>query len=332
MRILIIRLSSIGDIILTEPIIRHLREQIPNARIDYLTYERYMPLVKFIEGINVIIPYTSKSQIIRVLKKNRYDIIIDLHSKPKTWLVRFLVPAKNKVTYNKKHLLRWLIVKKIIKREIDSTVSSYLSVFRKLDMIVPEKFHYPRIKVKKRSDYLIKRLRKEIDENNSKLIAIFPGALHPTKRYPLELLAEFIDQYTDDGDPVLFVLMGSREDEEQAEILTELCANKPINWCGRFDIDELVKIISMFDLIITNDSGPMHIAAALGKKQIAIFGATHPCLGFRPLNEKSHVLQINLPCRPCSLHGGKKCPQQHFLCMRSILPEMLEEVVHSSIN
>jgi|SRR5690554_1006163 lipopolysaccharide heptosyltransferase II len=332
MKILIIRLSSIGDIVLTEPILRHLREQVPNATIDYLTKERFIPLVKYFERINIIIPYTSQNQAIRILKKNRYDIIIDLHSKPRTWLLRLLVPAKNKVAYNKRHLLRWLIVKKVIRREIDSTVRSYLSVFRKLDMIVPDKFHYPRIKATKRNDYLIKKLRKEIDAKDSQLVAIFPGALHQTKRYPVEQFADFINHFTDNGERFRFVLMGSQEDQESVAKLSNLCLNKPINWCDRFDLDELVKVISIFDLVITNDSGPMHIAAAAGIKQIAIFGATHPSLGFRPLNKKSLILQVKLPCRPCSLHGGKKCPHQHFLCMRSLLPEMLEEGVHNIIN
>ena len=90
------------------------------------------------------------------------------------------------------------------------------------------------------------------------------------------------------------------------------------NICGELDLQQLVTAIDKMDVIISNDSGPMHIAAALEKPQITIFGATHPKLGFAPLNKNAVILSTDLECQPCSLHGSKACPLDHFNCMKQI--------------
>lgn len=328
MKILIIRLSSIGDIILTEPVVRHLREVYPGSEIDYLTKAQFVPLVRSMEGIDSIIPFYDHKRSLEELRKNKYDIIIDLHSKPKTWLLKLFLPARKKVTYNKRHLQRLMMVKKIRRTFIDSTVDLYFTVFPKLKIDIPRHKYYPRITAPQGHSSLVSRLRDELRENDRQYIAVFPGATHNTKCYPVYYLAEFINQTASDS-RYRFVILGSVRDTERSERLEEMCEIKPLNWCGRFDLEELIKVMSLFDLVITNDSGPMHIAAALQKKQIAIFGATHPSLGFRPLNENAIILQSFLDCRPCSLHGGEKCPLSHFECMKSIKPGLLRQALAS---
>lgn len=86
---------------------------------------------------------------------------------------------------------------------------------------------------------------------------------------------------------------------------------------------ELIRVIGACDLVLSNDSGPMHLAAALGKKQVALFGATHPRLGFSPMNDNAVVLCRDLDCQPCSLHGGHACPKGHFGCMTGIPAEKI---------
>ncbi len=333
MRILVIRLSSIGDIILTEPVIRHFRKLYPGCRIDYITKHSFVSLLEFIDGIHTIIPFTTHSKTVKKVRKSlsedkrhSYDLIVDLHAKPKTFLLKYSLPAKRRVTYNKHHLLRLMIIKKICRKSIDSTVKSYLEVFRKLQLELTEQDNSPTIDVSFEQNNLWNSLTSEFDEKPQGLVAIFPGANHRTKRYPIELFAEFINKFTKDK-RFTFVLLGSVEDKTIAERLMNLCKKKPHNWCGRFDLAQLVEVVSFFDVIITNDSGPLHIAAALKKKQIAIFGATHTCLGFRPLNDNAVILQTDIPCRPCSLHGGEKCPRKHFRCMNNITPERIQNAL-----
>ena len=98
---------------------------------------------------------------------------------------------------------------------------------------------------------------------------------------------------------------------------------RTLNLCDEFSTGKLIAFMDKLDLIISNDSGPMHIAAALRKPQIAIFGSTSTKLGFKPLNKKAIVLETDLNCQPCSLHGRKKCPRTHFNCMRNINPQQL---------
>jgi len=327
-KILIIRLSSIGDIVLTEPVVRCLKEFYPDAEIEYLTKEQYKPLIEFFQGVSKIIPYTNNNQTANLLKDKQYDILIDLHGKYKTWCLKNKLQAKVKVTYNKQHLQRRLIVKKLTKKSIDSTLQLYMSIFSKLKLDVSGKEYQPSLTINTdRKDIRVK-MKIGDDEEQKKMVGIFPGALHQTKRYPIKQFAEFIDLCAQ-GNKFRFVLLGSEKDSPLAREIEDLCQVKPLNWCRKFELKQLIEFISMFDVIITNDSGPMHMAAALNKKQIAIFGATHPKLGFRPLNDKAKIIQIDLSCRPCSLHGGSTCPRIHFKCMKNITPDMLKKALFS---
>jgi lipopolysaccharide heptosyltransferase II len=338
MKILIIRLSSIGDIVLTEPVIRHLRKVYPGCRIDYLTKQPFVPLVKLFEGVDTVIPFIDKTQAVRAVKehlssvsgkeKSEYDLLIDLHAKPKTFLLKIFLPAQRKVSYNKQHLRRFLITAKISKSSIDSTVFLYFSIFSHLNIDIERSDYQPQLKIKLQDSSLNKLWQQEKELKTAKTIALFPGANHKTKRYPVGMLAAFINSIPE-NENYRFVLLGSEEEKAIAERLRNLCRIKPLNWCGRFNLGQLAEIVSYFDVIITNDSGPMHIAAALKKKQIAIFGATHPRLGFAPLNENALILQTDLPCRPCSLHGGENCPKKHFRCLKEISPEKLKEALLS---
>ena len=318
MKILIIRFSSIGDIILTEPISYVLQKKFPDAEIDYLTKKNYIPLIKSFREIENIYHKNCKE-----IFRNKYDIILDLQSKLNSYLISFRLKALKKLHYNKKHLLRLLIVKKLTNSSIDTVLTLYFSPLKKLY-----------IAYEKQKPVLIPKKSKKVDElfdnlkNNRKLIAIFPGAKHNTKKYPKEYFVQFIlinkNRYN-------FVLLGSIEEENLSNFISNKTGNIH-NLTGFFNLSELIYFISKVDIVISNDSGPMHIAAALSKPQIAIFGSTHPNLGFAPLNEKAIILQKNLPCRPCHIHGRKSCPLKHFRCMKDISPYELSKAVKKLIE
>lgn len=326
MKILLIRLSSIGDIILTEPVIRKLKQIYPHCEVSYLTKKQFVPLLERFENISEIIPFHNYRQTIPDLKSRKFDLIIDLHSKLRTFVIRMLINAPHKVVYSKHHLRRYLLVKKIHKKPVESTVLLYFNVFRKLRIDKDPTDHYPQLISGKPTGPCIDELGTAINDPGKKLIALFPGATHPTKCYPLDYLSVVIDELSSERD-CRVVLFGSAGEKGIVNRLIKLCSSEPLNWCGRFDLAELIDVIYLFDIVITNDSGPMHMAAALKKKQVALFGATHPILGFKPHNDNAVVLQTELSCRPCSLHGGKECPRKHFLCMKSIKPEMLKQAV-----
>lgn len=328
-KILIIRFSSIGDIILTEPVVRKLRQLYPSARIDYLTKPGNSDLVRMFPQINNLLLWEDKIQLLKSIRSQKYDLVIDLHNKFNSCIVKYISGAKQILTYQKKHFLRTMIVKKLARSFIDSTTKHYFSVFRKLNSDIYNEInntdllsadYYPLLNPGDISEK-INRVMEEYQISTKKpLLAVFPGATHFTKQYPVDLWIETINLL---GNQYEIVLMGGHQEKYQATRIRNSCKNKPIDLCGVFNLQELTEFLNVCTLIMTNDSGPMHIAAALKKPQIALFGATHTSLGFKPLNSNALIIQQNISCQPCSLHGGKECPKGHFKCMRSIKPEFL---------
>lgn len=316
MHILIVRLSSLGDIILTEPVVRALRQTYPQAVIDYLTKDSYKNLVELFPSVDNV--YSEEE--ISELTETNYDYLIDLHAKMKIFLLRGKLRAKKKLTYKKKHLLRRAIVLKLTKKSIVSTVGLYFNALQKSDLEV-EFIPKPRIVTNhKDKDFVQSMLKKYSLTENSKKLILFPGAKHQTKQYPLEKYAEFLNSIDESWK---IIIAGTKQEYTQAVTLASSLKANSYNLCGEFDVAQLAALIYEGDIIVTNDSGPMHLAAALGKMQIAIFGATHPKLGFAPQNDNAIVLSANIRCQPCSLHGGEKCPKKHFACMNKLEPQKL---------
>ncbi len=316
MNILILRLSSLGDIVLTEPIARALRRAYPEARIDYVTKASYKGLVNLFQAVDNV--YTEEE----ISKLREYDYLIDLHAKPKTFFLRRKLRAGKILVYKKKHLLRRAIVLKLTKKSVKSTVELYFSALQK-SKLESEYISNPSIEAKKTDlNFVLSIFQKYSLPENSKKIILFPGAKHVTKQYPLEKYAEFLNSIDESWS---IILAGSKQEYPLAVKLASYLKINSYNLCGEFDLPQLAAFINLGDIIVSNDSGPMHLAAALEKKQIAIFGATHPKLGFAPHNDNAIVLSANIRCQPCSLHGGEKCPKKHFACMKTIYHSALLE-------
>jgi heptosyltransferase-2 len=330
-KILIVRFSSLGDIILTEPIVRYLRIHYPEAKIDYLTKKAFKSVVQHFTGLNNILLWENKSALLKYIRNEQYDILIDLHDKFNTFIVKSLAFAQKTVTYEKKHLFRKLLVKKLLKDNIDSTLDLYFTVFKKIDKDLYEKYSsrenhsqfYPKILANTESVSETEELYQNYNINHNKtLIGVFPGASYNTKQYPLDYWINFLEMIPESWN-CQFIILGSYEEKYQAIKIKNSVNIKPVDLCGKFNLSELIDFVSKLDGIISNDSGPMHIAAALNKPQIAIFGATNTILGFRPLNDKAIIMQSEIKCSPCSLHGGDFCPKKHFKCMRDQKPSLL---------
>ncbi|MCB5234173.1 MAG: glycosyltransferase family 9 protein [Candidatus Cloacimonetes bacterium] len=313
MKILIIRLSSLGDIILTEPIVRYLRESYPRAEIDYVTKPQFTELVKLMGHDLSPIAYEKTAAFHLQLGKKGYDLVLDLHGKLSSYLLRIFARGKRSALYFKDRRTRKKIVRGNKSLAITSTVDLYNSALNKLGL--DAKPGMPKISPPEgiSFDHLPKM---------AKRILIFPGALHETKRYPAAYYKQLIRMSPADYQ---FIILGSPAERELAASITE--DERTIDLCGQLSLLELAAIIDTADWVISSDSGPMHIAAALKKKQIAIFGATHPRLGFAPQNPLAKLLVANLPCQPCSLHGGAQCPKKHFNCMHKIKISSILDII-----
>jgi heptosyltransferase II len=324
-KILIIRLSSLGDIVLTQSTVQTLRNEFPDVQIHYLTKKVFAPIVEMFNCVDEIHYWENKYKLLKNLRNIKFDLAIDLHSKFNTFIIKNFIKAKQTITYNKKHLLRRQIVKKRTNRTISSTVELYFTALEKIGIKV--QISAPRLFPKKN----VKLAKLLQTDDHKKYIGLFPGALHRTKQYPIKQLAEFIDSVPIEWN-CQFIIFGSEAENNLTKELNSLTDTNIIDLCGKLNLQQLVVAIDKMEIVISNDSGPMHIAAALEKPQIAIFGATHPKLGFAPKNKNAILLSANLPCQPCSLHGGKKCPKEHFNCMRLISVEKILNSLKIIIN
>lgn len=316
MKILIIRLSSLGDIILTQPVCAILQGHYPQAEITLVCKPAFAPLPVMFDPPVRVMHYQESAAFFLALRREHYDLVIDLHGKLASWLIRIFARADKRLGYNKKRSVRKAIVQGNKLLSIPSTVSLYASILPKLgiamDWVNPRLKTYTKPKL---SDSPIQ-------------IAIFPGASHFSKRYPLQSWIELIKLHPG----IHFCLLGSSADLDTCREIQMACPDNCENLAARFGLADLCQELQRYDLIISGDTGPMHMAAALTRPQIAIFGGTHPRLGFAPMNKLATVLCANLDCQPCSLHGLPACPKGHFNCMRQISPQLISSAIKQILS
>ena len=317
-KILIIRFSSIGDIVLTTPVVRCVKEQINNVEIHYVVKNQYRSILEKNPFISKVFSIEKDiNEIVPALKKENYDHIIDLHKNLRSKHLIFKL-GKQSSTFNKINFKKWIIVNfkinllpkiHIVDRYLQA--ANFLNVkndFNGLDYFIPTK---DEIKIT------------ELPPTHQKVfIGFVIGSKHITKQLPIKKTISICKKI---NQPI--VLLGGKEDHEKAEIIKESVGDSIFNACGQFNINQSASLVKQAYKIIANDTGLMHIAAALKKEIISVWGNTIPEFGMYPYfpkgeENKSKILEIkNLSCRPCSKLGFKKCPKKHFDCMNKINEE-----------
>ena len=311
MKILVIRFSSMGDIIYTTPVVRCLKKQLPGTEVHFLT----KPAFKYIYDNN---PYVDKllllkeqlSDTINEIKAERYDYIIDLHNNLRTSIIKLRTGVKSS-TFKKQRFRKWLSLKFKLK-----LVPPVHLVDRYLKTVA-----FLGIKNDGRPiDYYLKAehsLDKLIPLSHQKgYVAFVIGATHFTKRMPNHKIISICRQLKQ---PV--VLLGGNDVKANGDEVAAGSANV-YNACGITTLDESVFLVSKANGVIGFDTGLTHIAEAFDVPIVSIWGGTAPeLLGVQPYKVKEAlVAEIDLPCRPCSKFGLEKCPLGHFKCMND-MPE-----------
>ena len=213
MRILLIRLSSLGDIVLTQPVVQVLRSHYPRASIEYLTKKPYRSIVEAFGDVDQIHNWENKKVLLNKLKKHKYDLIIDLHRKFNSLVIKTCLRSKKTITYNKRHCYRWLITKKLIKTPNESTTNLYLKTLEKIELSYKD--IKPQLNTFSFLDEDIDDLFKEKKiDRTANLVGIFPGALHRTKQYPVKSYCKFINSIPDEWN-CQFLILGSENDKIQ---------------------------------------------------------------------------------------------------------------------
>ncbi|MCS7075993.1 MAG: glycosyltransferase family 9 protein [Bacteroidia bacterium] len=317
MRFLIVRFSAIGDIVLTTPVIRLLRKKFPNATIDYTTKLQYEICVRHNPYLNTIYTLKPKQSIFSFVRQlPTYDYIIDLHNNLRTFQLKCLMQGK-KFSFTKLNVRKWIYTKFKINLLPDvHIVDRYVATLQYFDIQNDNQgldFFIPQSVKESIKDayYPIPR------------IAIVLGATYFTKKYPLHHVQAVIDLLNE-----RVVLLGGKNEMQEGMYLQNYFGNKVLNLCGALNLLESAAVLQYTDVVITNDTGLMHIAAALKKYVISLWGNTTPYFGMYPYQTKHVILQNNvLSCRPCSKIGYAYCPKKHFKCMEDILPQNVVEKV-----
>jgi heptosyltransferase-2 len=315
-KILIIRLSSLGDILLTTPFVRAIKTQFPNIKIDMLIREEYADVIKLNPYIDnkLLFKKDEKSNIalIEQLRNNNYQLVIDLQNNLRSKKVVSSLKI-NSVKFDKRSFDKFLLVNfKINKLRAASQIPvRYSNTIQNLKLD------------EKGIDLFTDKSAntKLIGKNN--LIGFCLGARHFTKRWPTEYFVELGDKLLLNGYTI--VLFGGKIDKE---ICAELVDKIPgaINLSNNDELLQTVADMKLCKAMVCNDSGLMHTASSTGTKVIAIFGSTVKEFGFAPYNCSNLILENNLlTCRPCSHIGRSDCPKKHFNCMKSIKPEFVFE-------
>ena len=330
MRVLIIRLSSIGDVILTTPVLKELKKKYPNIVIDFLVMENFKDAISECPYIDNLILFNKKKHdglknmiaFGKELKKNNYDYVFDLHAKVRSKIISSSIGSKI-YTYKKRSLLKTILVKtKAIKYKVDDTiVKNYFGAFKVLDL----KYKGEDLTFSFKNQDLEKVDNLCIKYKNIPVIA--PGASKETKKWTKEGFAELIKLlYNKYGEKP--IIIGGNNEYEMCEEIKNLSQNLAINLAGKLTLKESGALLSKAKFLVTNDSGPFHIARGVKCPTFVIFGPTSPEMF--EYDEKNILIYLNEPCSPCSLHGDEECPQKHFNCMRKLSAEMVMNIIEKN--
>lgn len=312
-KILVIRFSSIGDIVLTTPVVRMLAKS--GHEVFYLTKKRYTNLLQNNPYIKKIYPFdTSLSEVVAAIRKDDMDYIVDLHRNLRTMRVKLALrkPARS---FRKLNLAKWLLVNfNIDILPSKHIVDRYLAAARRyIDFNDDEGLDYFNGFQSLPQEFLSEKLKPE------SYVVLAVGGQHATKRMPIGKLMEICDKLMY---PV--VLIGGKEDMETGFQLSKLSVNTVVDMCGKISVNESAEIIQHCAAIITHDTGMMHIAAAMRKNIVSVWGNTVPAFGMTPYlpgkySQRSIIIENrDLRCRPCSKIGFDHCPKNHFHCMEQL--------------
>lgn len=328
LKILIVRFSSIGDIVLTTPVIRCLKTQL-DAEIHYCTKKAYGSILEanpYIDKIHLL--DDNWREMMRSLNAFKFDVLIDLHNNLRTKRLKLALRVPESYSFNKINIRKWLHVN--LRLDVlpnVHVVDRYMDTVKPLG-VVNDNFGL---------DYFIDD-KNDIEEgwlpetHRGEYVAFVIGAKFNTKKLPLRRMIELCDKI---NKPI--VLIGGKEDEENAlqieaffkrheeqhmEDALEALGKKAsiFNACGKFSINQSAAIIRKAKYVFTHDTGMMHVAAAFKKNIFSIWGNTTPHFGMYPYQTKFTVFENNkLNCRPCSKIGYDKCPKGHFKCMNDLV-------------
>ncbi len=331
--ILVIRLSAMGDVAMTVPVLRAFTEQYPDVKLTVLTREFFKPFFRDIKNVEVFSADLNGRhkgiwglyKLSRELKQRHIHACADLHNVLRTKILKFFSIGIEVVQIDKGRDQKKGLVSGENFKQLKTTFQRYVDVFDRLGF--PINLSSPRFPERKELNQ--KTLSLTHDNRAFKWIGIAPFAAHEGKMYPLELMEEVIEALSKEHKLILF---GGGEMEIETLNAMERKFKNTVNIAGMLTMDEELDLISNLDLMLSMDSGNAHLAAMMGIKVVTLWGVTHPYAGFYPFNQpRENALMANrniYPEIPTSIYGNK-FPESYKDCMKSIVPQEIIKKIES---
>ncbi|MEM8887385.1 MAG: glycosyltransferase family 9 protein [Bacteroidota bacterium] len=326
-KVLIIRFSSIGDIVLTSPVPRSLKKSHPDYEIHFLSKKANKDLLihnPHIDKLHIL--KDSLGETIKELRKEKFDYILDLHHNLRSFLIKLRLGVKAR-SFPKENWAKYKMVRFKDRRiKLDHIVERYAATLsligseldeEGLELYLPEGFEGQAEEL----------LKKNLEVASQKPLAIVLGAKHATKRWPAHHFIELIKEL---GEPV--VLIGGPDAKEEAEEISEAVQTPVYNSVGQLPLLASAALLKQCRAVIAHDTGFMHIAAAFQMEIYSLWGNTVPEFGMTPYKSPHEILEIkDMDCRPCSKIGFDACPKGHFSCMQDQKAGMVAEKIKRGI-
>ena len=330
--VLAVRFSSIGDVLLTTPLLRAIRRRHPESRITVLTKAAYAPLIEDNPHVDEVIPIgpgQSLPQLAARIRGTGYTHLLDLHGSLRSRTLRALVPGPWH-GYPKYRAARALLIhgkrdRYPVRRPV---AERYFTAARGLDVHPdgePPEFFLGEAAIHEAAIWL----EAAGLGATRPLIAVAPGAAHATKRWPVDHWRVLVDRMVEAGMDV--VVVGGADDVDIAGTVAAGRGGRSRTAAGLFGLQATGAALRQAKALVSGDTGVMHMAAGVGTPVVALFGPTVEAFGFFPYTRRAEVLQLDMACRPCSSQGGPACPLRHHHCMLHLTPDSVYQAVCRSV-
>lgn len=339
-KILVVQTSFLGDTVLTLPLLSEIKRRFPSSKLSLLCTPLAQELLSDHPEVDEIIVDNKKKtdrgwlgvwRKARLLRNKGFTLALCPHKSFRSGLLLFFarIPFRVGFAESKSSFLFHVRVKRNLGRH---DVERNLSILEGLGIPTGEcraALDLP-VTAELRENVLSRFRALGVDASRM-LVGLHPGSIWATKRWSTEGFARLIGMLKEKY-PCEILLFGGPEDREVIDKIQNLCGDRGVSLMDKIALCELPAALGLCRILVTNDSGPMHIAVAEGVPVIAIFCATTPALGFYPYSSKAIVLEKNLPCRPCGSHGGRRCPLGTEDCIHLISPEQVFQAVERLLD
>lgn len=333
-KILILQTAYIGDVIVSTPLVREIKKLYPAADVDIITTPLSAEIFQYNPYIRKVIKFDKRNQkyfnllkLIKYLRGRKYECSISIQSSLTSALLLYFSGIARRIGFK-----RQVLTTDSVEIEEKPEIHRSENILKLLTPLSNKEFdHRTELFLSDKERQLATNILEKVDNEQLKLIGIAPGSIRFTKQWPESYYVELLKNLASKN-VFAFLIGGPKENKLCQRIINKSGNTKTSNLAGELSILESSAVIKKLDLMLTNDSAPLHMANAVKTDVFAFFGPTIRKYGFFPYRKNDKIFEIDLYCRSCSLHGGKKCPEGHFKCMLEIRPGEVYEAIEKRLK